>query len=199
MKIYDISQEVFHCQVFPGDPVPVKEEVLKIENGEICNLTAFRMCAHNGTHVDAPYHFCTDGRKIDEIPMESFIGKSYVAEWNGEVDDAAAKEILDRARKADKQAAKRILIKGKAVVLLEAAKVFASAGLLLLGNESQTVGPEEAPMEVHMQLLGAGVILLEGICLSDIEEGDYLLNAAPLNLGGADGAPCRAVLIQMDE
>ena len=163
MKIYDISQEVFHCQVFPGDPVPVKEEVLKIENGEICNLTAFRMCAHNGTHVDAPYHFCTDGRKIDEIPMESFIGKSYVAEWNGEVDDAAAKEILDRARKADKQAAKRILIKGKAVVLLEAAKVFASAGLLLLGNESQTVGPEEAPMEVHMQLLGAGVILLEGI------------------------------------
>lgn len=66
---------------------------------------------------------------------------------------------------------------------------------MLLGNESQTVGPEDAPMEVHVILLGAGVILLEGIRLKDVSEGVYLLNAAPLNLSGADGSPCRAVLI----
>ncbi|MBQ6855584.1 MAG: cyclase, partial [Lachnospiraceae bacterium] len=65
-----------------------------------------------------------------------------------------------------------------------------------IGNESQTVGPEDAPMEVHQVLLGAGVILLEGIRLESVTEGVYLLNAAPLNLGGADGAPCRAILME---
>ena len=67
--------------------------------------------------------------------------------------------------------------------------------MLLLGNESQTVGPEDAPMEVHLILLGAGVVLLEGVRLKDVSEGVYLLNAAPLNLSGAEGSPCRAVLI----
>ena len=76
--------------------------------------------------------------------------------------------------------------------------VFAVSNVLLLGNESQTVGPEDAPMEVHNILLGADVILLEGIRLKDVAEGVYLLNAAPLNLSGLDGSPCRAILIDMD-
>ena len=60
---------------------------------------------------------------------------------------------------------------------------------------SHSVGPENAPMEVHRILLGAGVVLLEGIRLAAVSEGVYFLNAAPLNLSGADGSPCRAVLI----
>ena len=70
-----------------------------------------------------------------------------------------------------------------------------AAGILLLGNESQTVGPEDAPMAVHHILLGANAILLEGIRLAAVPEGVYLLNAAPLNLAGAEGSPCRALLI----
>ena len=102
---------------------------------------------------------------------------------------------MEKAKAHGAEAAKRILIKGDAVVSLEAAKVFASSGILLLGNESQTVGPENAPMAVHLALLSAGVILLEGIRLAEVSEGAYLLNAAPLNLSGADGSPCRAILI----
>ena len=82
------------------------------------------------------------------------------------------------------------------MVTEEAAKVFAKAGILLLGNESQTVGPEDAPMQVHLILLRAEVVLLEGIVLKDIPEGKYFLNAAPLQLGGIDGAPCRAWLMR---
>ena len=82
---------------------------------------------------------------------------------------------------------------------MEAAKVFAASEILLFGNESQTVGPENAPMAVHHVLLGANVILLEGIRLASVAEGIYFLNAAPLNLSGADGAPCRAILIDVDE
>ena len=67
---------------------------------------------------------------------------------------------------------------------------------MLLGNESQTVGPEDGPMQVHLILLGAEVILLEGIVLKNIPEGKYFLNAAPLQLAGVDGAPCRAWLMK---
>lgn len=194
MKIYDISQEVFNCKVFPGDPAPERDVLCSMEDGEFYNLTAFYMCAHNGTHVDAPFHFVRDGKTIDEVGLEPFVGSAYVAEHEGVVTAEDAKFML---QKAEGDAAKRLLIKGDAEVSLEAAEVFAKAGLLLIGNESQTVGPEDAPMAVHLVLLKAGVALLEGIRLEQVPEGTYLLNAAPLNLGGADGAPCRAVLIKL--
>ena len=195
MKIYDISQEVFSCKVFPGDPAPERKVLSSMDTGALYNLTAISMCAHNGTHVDAPFHFINDGKTVDDIPLEAVVGMAYVAEHHGTVlgDDAA--KIIEKAKALNPEAARRILIKGPAVVSAEAAKVFADAHLLLYGNESQTVGPEDAPMAVHHILLGANVILLEGIRLATVPEGVYLLNAAPLNLAGAEGSPCRAVLI----
>lgn len=192
--IIDISQEVFSCKVFPGDPAPASQRVLSIDNGDICNLTAFSMCAHNGTHVDAPFHFLSDGNTIEKIALDAFIGDCYVAHHDGNVmaDDAA--NILEKAKAVE--ASERVLIAGKATVTEEAARVFAQAKIKLIGNESQTVGPEDAPMEVHKILLGEDVVLLEGIVLADVAEGKYFLSAAPLNLGGCDGAPCRAVLVK---
>ena len=195
MKIHDISQEVFGCQVYPGDPAPEKQILNSMEEGDSYNLSAFSMCAHNGTHIDAPFHFIRDGKTVDSIDLDAFVGEAYVAEHQGIVSGDDAAQILKKAKEQDPEAAKRILIKGNAEVSPEAAKVFASSDILLLGNESQTVGPEDAPMEVHLILLGAGVVLLEGIRLENVSEGVYMLNAAPLNLSGADGSPCRAVLI----
>lgn len=197
MKIFDISQEVFTCKVFPGDPSPVREKKLSINEGEVCNLTAFNMCAHNGTHVDAPYHFLNDGKTIDQVDMDRFIGPAYVIEHEGDIEKEDAENMIKAAKKSSAEAAKRILVKGNATVTKDAAKVFAREKLKLFGNESQTVGPEDAPMEVHLIMLGEEIVLLEGIRLSDVEEGEYILNAAPLNLGGADGAPCRAILMRM--
>lgn len=198
MKIYDISQEVFGCKVYPGDPTPKKTVLSSMEDGALYNLTEFSMCTHNGTHIDAPFHFIKDGKTVDEISLESFIGMAYVAEHHGIVSDDDALKIIERAKTQNAESAKRILIKGEAEVSLEAAKVFAASGILLLGNESQTVGPESAPMEVHKILLSADVVLLEGIRLSAVSKGVYFLNAAPLNLSGADGSPCRAVLIEVE-
>ena len=193
--IIDISQEVFGGVVFPGDPSPEKNVMMRISNGDICNLTGFSMCAHNGTHLDAPYHFIDGGKTIDEIDPEVFFGECYVAHHEGEVLAADAEAFLDRAEAAG--AGKRLLIGGKAVVTAEAAEVFAQRRILLFGNESQTVGPEDAPKEVHMIMLGAGIVLLEGIRLGEAEEGRYLLSAMPLKLGGSDGAPCRAILMSL--
>ena len=193
MKIYDISQEIFGCRVYPGDPKPEKRMLCSIAQGELYNLTAFSMCAHNGTHIDAPFHFIQDGKTVDAIGLEVFVGTAYVAEHQGIVTGEDAAAILEKAKAQD--AAMRILIKGDAEVSLEAAQVFAASGVLLLGNESQTVGPENAPMAVHLALLRENVVLLEGLYLKEVPEGAYFLCAAPLNLSGADGAPCRAVLI----
>lgn len=198
MKIYDISQEVFGCQVYPGDPAPEKKTLCSMEKGDLYNLTSFSMCAHNGTHIDAPFHFLKDGKTVDAVGLEAFVGPAYVAEHRGVVSGDDAARILEKAKRQNPESAKRILIKGDAVVSQESAQVFASTDILLLGNESQTVGPENAPMAVHLILLSAGIILLEGIRLSEVSEGVYLLNAAPLNLSGADGSPCRAILIEKE-
>ncbi|MCR4889186.1 MAG: cyclase family protein [Ruminococcus sp.] len=192
-KIIDISQEVFSCNVFPGDPSPQKKQTLNIAKGDVCNLTDFSMCAHNGTHIDAPFHFLNNGKTVDEMKLDAFVGDCYVARHTGDVTAENAADIMKKAKEAG--APERILIAGKAVVTADAARIFRDAGIKLIGNESQTVGPEDAPKEVHLILLGAEIVLLEGIVLTDVEEGRYFLSAVPLNLGGCDGAPCRAYLI----
>ena len=191
MKFYDISQEVFSCRVYPGDPKPERQILSATDRGELYNLTAFSMCAHNGTHVDAPFHFLPEGKTLEKMVLEHFAGDCFVARHQGDVTAPAAREILKKAGGAE-----RILIAGDATVTAEAARVFAEGNLLLLGNESQSVGPETAPMEVHKILLSRGIALLEGIVLTGVPEGRYFLSAAPLNLAGADGAPCRAFLVE---
>ena len=196
MKIYDISQELFTCVVWPGDPAPQREILSSMDKGDLYNLTAISMCAHNGTHIDAPFHFINNGKRVDEIPLEKFLGYAFVADFEGILSADDAKAILKKAKASDENSATKILIKGKSTVSLEAANVFADARVDLIGNESQTVGPEDGPMAVHKVLLKAEVVLLEGVRLEHVPEGTYLLNAVPINLAGAEGAPCRAVLIE---
>jgi arylformamidase len=193
MKIYDISQEVFSCAVYPGDPKPEKKTMCSLDAGDVCNLTALAMCAHNGTHIDAPFHFLRDGKTVDRMDLGVFVGDCYVARQDGDVLAADAQTILQGA-----DGAERILIAGDATVTAASAEVFAHSGIKLIGNESQTVGPENAPMRAHKILLGQGIALLEGVVLKDVPQGRYFLSAAPLNLGGADGAPCRAYLIDWE-
>lgn len=194
MTIYDISQEVFSCCVFPGDPKPEKKTMASMAEGSLYNLTALSLCAHNGTHVDAPFHFVQDGKAVDQLDLSVFVGDCYVARQEGNMTAADAEALLRKAA-----GIRRILIAGPATVTAEAASVFAAANILLLGNESQTVGPENAPMQVHQILLKQGIALLEGVVLQGVPEGRYFLSAAPLNLAGADGAPCRAYLIKTED
>ena len=199
MKIYDITQELFGSVVWPGDPTPQREILAQIADGAFCNVSALHLCAHNGTHVDAPYHFIKDGKTVDEIPLTTWIGRATVVHHTGDVTASDAEEILRRGRAYGDGSERRILIGGRAVVTEEAARVFAAADVLLVGNESQTVGPESGPMAVHLILLGAGIVLLEGVRLGNVPDGSYLLQAAPLLLAGCDGAPCRAVLLSEEE
>ena len=184
---------MFSCAVYPGNPQPEKQTLYSTEEGDLYNLTSFAMCARNGTHIDAPFHFLHDGKTVDQLDLTHFAGDCYVAWHSGDVSAADAELILKKASGAE-----RILIAGRVTVTVEAAEVFAAARIKLLGNEGQTIGPENAPMQVHLILLRQEIALLEGIVLKDIPEGHYFPSAAPLNLGGADGAPCRAYLISQE-
>ena len=163
--IIDISLEITKCKVYPGDPKPVVKELMKIENGDMYNLSMFSMCAHNGTHVDAPAHFLRKGKTIDQIPLNHFVGECYVCEFNGELNANDAFEILKKAKELE--ADSRILIKGDCVVSASCAKVFSEANLLLIGNESITVGPfDETYTGASIQaMLGFAVILTENIAV----------------------------------
>lgn len=194
MKIIDISQEVLSCNIYPGDPSPKAQKLKSMEQGENYNLSVFSMCAHNGTHIDAPSHFIKDGKSIDAISCDSTVGCCYVAQHSGDMTADDATVVLKKA--AALGADQRILISGDVTVTEQAAQVFAKAHLKLLGNEGQTVGPKDAPMRVHQILLGAETVLLEGIVLRNVSEGKYFLSAIPLNLKGLEGSPCRAYLIE---
>ncbi len=198
MKLYDISQEVFTCVVYPGDERPVMKDTRRMARGELYNLTDISMCAHNGTHVDSPFHFIEDGKTIDQIPLEKTVGMCYVAEYEGFLSAEDALEILKKASCVSEEASKRILLKGNATVTSESAEVFAVHGIYLIGVESQSVGEAAGPMPVHKILLKKEVVLLEGVRLGEVSEGAYFLSSAPINLGGSDGAPCRAILIELD-
>ena len=195
MRIYDISQDVFSCNVYPGDPRPQKQVIKSIQGGDIYNLTAFSMCAHNGTHVDAPSHFIENGATVDMIPLTNLVGYAFVAQCDGNITVQDAEIIINTAHNINNDAALRILIKGQATVTAEAAKIFVKKGVVLIGTESQSVGPEDAPAEVHRILLSQNVTLLEGIRLGECGEGVYFLCSTPIMLSGTDGAPCRAILI----
>jgi arylformamidase len=149
------------------------------------------MCAHNGTHADAPRHFYKDGMAIDQMELSKFIGYCTVVNFERVQDKNKLKTILENCEN-------KLLLKGYGTVTLDMAKLLNQYQIQLIGVESQSVGEVNAPMDVHLELLGKEVVILEGLRLGEVPEGNYLLSAAPLKLGESDGAPCRAVLIELE-
>lgn len=199
MKIYDISQEVFECCTFASDPKPNREVIYSMNDGSLYNLTAFSMCVHNGTHIDAPAHFIKKGATIDKLSLDKMVGTAYVCYHNGLVRGEHAEKFLREAREACGDDIKIILIRGRAALSFEAAQEFAYAGLTLVGCEFQSIAAGDMVIPVHRLLLDKGVLILEGLRMDFVNPGKYFLCAAPLNLGDCEGSPCRAILIDFED
>lgn len=189
MKVYDISQEVFSGVVYPGDDLPSAFPISRMSEGAICNITNINMCVHNATHIDAPFHFIDDGKSVDLLPVEIFIGNTLVV--NSASDFISAEEMKEFL----KTKPKRLIIKGGAYLSDDAAFMAVEHGLRLIGTELQSIEAPDSLSFVHKILLSAGIPILEGLALDKIKAGNYFLSALPLKLGGLDGSPCRAVLI----
>lgn len=191
MKYFDISKELFSTSVYPGDPVPKKQPFFEIKKGDGCNLTVITMGSHNGTHLDAPKHFCEGKGGVDTIPLEKCMGNCKVAEIHGEITGEHMKSLLE-------DGTKKLLLKGDILLTPQAAQVAADEKIHLIGVESQTVGAGEGQTLVHQILLGSEVVILEGLVLEEVDSGRYFLAAQPLKWEDVDGSPVRPVLIDME-
>ena len=197
MKIHDISQKVLSCKVYPGDDAPMLQPVKRMANGDTYNLSNFSMCAHNGTHIDAPFHFLADGNTVEKIDLQKTVGYCFVTDFVGSLSAKDAINLLEQAKQLCSGAELRILFKNDVVITEQSATALANAGVQLVGTTSQTVGDDNNFVAVHKTLLQAQVVLLEGLVLDAVQQGVYLLCAQPLALEGADGAPTRAILIEL--
>ena len=187
MKMIDITQELFSCNVYPGDRSPIFERVKTIANDKY-NLTNFSMSVHNGTHMDAPMHFVAGGKAVHELDLSIFYGKCTVVAFDGTINAPDMAKILENCHE-------RLLFKGQNQLSIEAAELLANSHVRLVGVESQSVGNADNMLQVHVTLLEKEVIPVEGLVLSDVPPGEYILSAFPLRMQDADGSPVRAVLI----
>lgn len=190
MKFYDISKNLFSEAVYKGDPKPRYELLKRIDAGDEYNLSAFYACTHNSTHLDAPKHCFQDGKAIDEIDLQVFFGPCTVFSIKGIITGQDIEYI-------SKFSKKRILIhgNGESFISQSAAFELVNMGCVLIGTDAQSISLPGDDI-VHRELLNAGVIILEGLNLKNIEDGNYILSSFPIKLNGLEGALTRAVLMR---
>ncbi len=211
MIIYDISVPVSSgLPVWPGDPRVSLERVSKIEEGADANVTFIRMSAHTGTHIDAPYHFLGgDNDTVDQLPLELLIGPAYVLHVPVEVNlvktetlqalviPEGTTRLLIKTRNSNYwQSAETEFIKEYVAISPDAARYLIERGIQVIGVDYLSIAPFDNTIPTHRILLEAGVLIIEGLNLSGIDQKNYELYCLPLNLIGTDGAPARAVLTQ---
>ena len=191
MKIYDISRDLIKTLPYPGDEPPRLRAVHRMKDGESYNLSRLETSMHAGTHVDAPLHFIADGKDIASMSLEAFVGECVVL--------TVPQTPLDAMYFMKRPFAPRILLHGEGQLTESAIGYLYNQGCVLIGTNKQSIGSYSDELSVHVALLGYGVAVLENLDLRDVPDGRYTLFAAPLKISGAEGAPCRAILMSIEE
>ncbi len=191
MKIIDITTEAFTSPSYAEDPPAKFKWHRSIESGDDYNLSVFRMTPHTGSHIDAPSHFINGAESIDEIDLNKCFGKCTVVTISGVLTGEDMDELLPYCKK-------RLLIHGNgdAVLELSAARVLSEYGMTLIGTDGISISFYKQESEVHRELLSHGIVILENLNLDKVPDGEYMLSAFPLKLGGLEAAPVRAVLFR---
>ncbi len=207
MKIHDISLTITpDMPIWPGDPHPALTSLARISEGDLANVTHLSLCAHTGTHIDAPYHFLADGSTLESISLETLIGRVYVIAFPDvsiiTAGDLRSAEIPDNVQ--------RILFKTSnsglwergdnefktefVAIAPDAATWLVNRNIKLVGVDYLSVAPFSDPQPTHQILLRAGIVIVEGLNLASIAVGQYTLYCLPLKFEGIDGAPARVIL-----
>lgn len=210
MEILDITRPLGPASVvWPGDGPPERVFVSHTDRGDPNTVSRWSMSAHTGTHVDARMHFVPGGWTMEDLDLARCVGPCRVVDLTGIAGrigraDLEGSGVAGTARLLLKtrNSVERLLERGEfeedyVAISREAAEYLVEIGVETVGVDYLSVEPygdEEFP--THHALLGADVVLLEGLDLAEVEPGEYLLACLPLKLEGADGAPARAVLIR---
>ena len=206
MRIYDITVPLSpSLPVYPGDPAVTITPVAQLQWGDAANVSRLVLSSHTGTHLDAPRHFFQAGLAIDDIAPHVLMGPARVCAFP----DATTHLTADDLRPLGLAGTQRLLFKTPNSALWErtgfqtnyvaltasAAHLLVDLGVQLVGIDYLSVDAfESQDFPVHRILLGAGVLILEGLDLRTVPPGEYELLALPLLLQDGDGAPVRAIL-----
>lgn len=207
MKLFDLTRPIrTGMPVWPGDtPTEFAFSNTKAA-GYAANVGRLRLSLHCGTHADAPYHYNNAGRKIDEVPVDTYVGPARVVDIRGH---ATISPALLAAH--DFTATPRVLFKsdtwtdGSAfprewpLMTPEAPAWLAARGVRLVGLDVPSVDTiDSQDLPIHHRCDAAGLVILENLDLRAVTPGVYELIALPLRIEGADGSPVRAVLRTLD-
>lgn len=190
---------------WPNNPPVRIERMLDIEHGDAANVSTLSMGSHTGTHMDAPLHFVRGGKGLDEMPLEATIGRARVIE----IHDAESvkpeelrphhirggERILFKTQNSARRWHEEAFIEDFVYVSQEAARYLATQEVSTIGTDYLSVGGFlKDGVETHQALLEAGIWVIEGLDLSQVESGEYELTCLPLKVERGDGAPARAIL-----
>lgn len=206
MKIYDISLTLSpDLPVWPGDPAIALSKAKDMAEGEMCNVTRMDISVHTGTHVDAPHHFIPDGGTVENLDLNILNGPASVIAVDDAVDEITAEHLADmpdcdrlliKSRNSARWDAKDKTFDTAFVGLhVSASDLLVERGVKLVGVDYLSVAPYDAPEPTHRTLLGAEVIIVEGLNLTEITPGTWQFHCLPLKIAGSDGAPARAILV----
>ena len=209
MTIYDISLTITPAlPVWPGDPPVRLTQPSHLERGDICTITRLDIGAHIGTHLDAPAHFVRGGAGVETLDLDVLIGPALVVDARGRghltaevletltIPSGVQRLLVHTENSALWQRGETKFAEDYVAIEPSGAVWLVERGVKLVGIDYLSVAPFDDGAPTHQILLGAGVIAVEGLDLSAIEPGEYQLICLPIKLGGADGAPCRTVLIR---
>ncbi len=209
MVIYDISLPVSESLiVWPGDPAIHITQPSHLDKGDKATVSRLDMGAHTGTHVDAPCHFIRGGLGVDSLDLDTLVGPALVVEApaNGHISADLLKglgipprtpRVLFHTRNSELWSrGERSFSKDFVGITADGAQWLADFGVRLVGVDYLSVAPFGQSGPTHHTLLHAGVIIVEGLNLSQIRAGTYTLVCLPLKLVGIDGSPARAILIE---
>lgn len=191
MKVFDISRELTTAPIYPTDKKPRIIERQSFSKGDSCNVFDIEMCLHNATHIDAPKHYLPNGHDIEKLGVNVFCGVCDVVTFD---DHITGEDISEKLPKD----CERLIIRsnGNGRLTFYSLMDIVSTKLKLIGIDDISVAIEGAEDQIHKELLSNGIVILEGLDLSGVPDGRYVLVCEPIKIKGADAAPCRAILLK---
>jgi arylformamidase len=212
-KYYDISVSIRpDLPVWEGDPPVAIHTAASIERGDIANVSRLEIGAHTGTHIDAPVHFVPGRKGVDRLTLETLIGTVFVADLSNVTHEIGTEDFqhagipVGTRRLLCKTSNSSLWLKAPSKFNPDFIGISASGAQWLLDQGVELVGVDYLGVErfemvgngapTHHMLLEAEIIIVEGLDLSDVPAGEYILLCLPIKIQNSDGAPCRAVLMK---
>src|SRR3989344_2808230 len=206
MKIYDISMEISEDMAVYKNKAEKKPKIsVTRELKDGTNESKIEMEMHTGSHVDAPYHVLSNGKKIDVMPLDRFMGKAVVVDFTKVKDCITRKDLVSSSVKIQKYDI--VLLKTKNnpekefdfnFTYLEktGAEYLASKKIKAVGIDSLGIERNQPNHPTHTVLAENGIPIFEGLELSKVKQGKYFLHGLPLKIKNGDASPVRAVLVK---